>query len=324
MARHVLAGGTALALILIGVGRAGEAKGQTPEGAAAGVIVSGGGGGQGTVNVDIRSLTISEYWLGVEGRPVDPALRAHLGLAEGEGLLVGSVVPDSPAAKAGLREHDVLLKAADKPLAKVQDLIQAVDTTKDKKLSLELIRGGKKRTVEVQPDKRPEGSKGLGFQWPDDKDARAVQRWMERMLSGEEGRWPMRFQFVHPGTILPPGASAQPPLPDAMSVVVTRPGSDPAKIVVEQGDKRWERTEKELDKLPADVRPHVERMLGPTAPGWSGPWPQSKVTVTPSPSVENRLEKRFEDIHRRMDQMQKAIEDLRAHRPRKSPPTDKP
>ena len=47
-----------------------------------------------------------------------------------------------------------------------------------------------------------------------------------------------------------------------MSIVISKEGDQPAKIVVKRGDEKWEVTEKELDKLPADVRPHVEHMFG--------------------------------------------------------------
>ena len=60
-----------------------------------------------------------EYWLGVECLPVMPALRAQLNLPEKQGLLVAAVMPDSPAAKAGIKQHDVLLRVGEKPLAEV-------------------------------------------------------------------------------------------------------------------------------------------------------------------------------------------------------------
>src|SRR5687767_4116277 len=45
----------------------------------------------------------SSHWLGLECFPIDAALRSHLGLAEGEGLIIEQVVPESPAAKAELK-----------------------------------------------------------------------------------------------------------------------------------------------------------------------------------------------------------------------------
>lgn len=47
-------------------------------------------------------------FLGVITSPVTPVLAAQLGLPEGFGLVVDEVLPDSPAAKAGVQRHDVL------------------------------------------------------------------------------------------------------------------------------------------------------------------------------------------------------------------------
>ena len=50
------------------------------------------------------------YWLGIQGQPLDSAvLRTHLQLADEVGVVVEDVVKDSPAEKAGLRRHDVLI-----------------------------------------------------------------------------------------------------------------------------------------------------------------------------------------------------------------------
>ena len=47
-------------------------------------------------------------YLGVSLMPVTPVIRNQLGLSEGEGILVGGVKKDSPAAKSGIRKWDVI------------------------------------------------------------------------------------------------------------------------------------------------------------------------------------------------------------------------
>ena len=105
-----------------------------------------------------QPVTPSDYWLGIGFRPLEEALRAQLALPEGQGLLVEQVMPQTPAARAEIKRHDIVLKAGGKPLGEIQDLIDAVDAAKDGKLSLEIIRGGKPVTIKVKPEKRPEGS----------------------------------------------------------------------------------------------------------------------------------------------------------------------
>ena len=77
------------------------------------------------------------------------ALRSHLTLPEKQGLLVLSVPKDSPAAKAGVAQYDILLRVGGKPLADPRDLLAAVEAAKETKLKIDLIRGGKPKTIEV-------------------------------------------------------------------------------------------------------------------------------------------------------------------------------
>lgn len=276
-------------------------------------------------------IELSDYWLGLECRPVPPSLRAQLKLSEDEGLLVEQVAPDSPAAKVGLEQYDVLLKADGKPLGKLQDLIDAVDAAKDKGFSLERVHGGKRAEITVKPAKRPE----LHFAQPHPKTIEdptwdRMRQYLYQFRPGEGGKPPWRLRFWGPGAILPPDAKAHTPLPGNMSVAITRRGDEPAKIVVKRGEEKWEVAEDELDKLPDDVRSHVERALGriathrpstPRSPDgkvWSHDfdfvpdWPTPHWGSRP----EGRVDKRLEEMNRRIEELRKSIDELREKRPR--------
>ncbi len=300
-----------------------------------------------------HGVTLGDYWLGLVCRPVDDALRAQLGLPEGQGVLVEKVVPDSPAAKAKIQPHDVLVSAGDKTLTDVAQLQKAVEAAKEKELALELIRGGKKITVKATPAKRPDevrpGPHPDDFFAPAD-DARrayqkAMQRWrnvlpeLEQFQQGEGHFGPLQFRFFHPGTILPPDAAWRPPLPKNLRVTITREGDEPANVVVKKDDQQWEITENELDKLPRDVRPHVERMLGRIPAGplrllkrreVVPPRPRqpfqlsepSEPSQPPRPRIQieerlkvapprDRLEKQLDEMNRQMEQLRQSIEELR-------------
>jgi serine protease Do len=64
--------------------------------------------------------------IGVGIQSVDPALAETFGLDKARGALVSRVEPGSPAAQAGLKEGDVILEFAGKPIAKSNDLPAAV------------------------------------------------------------------------------------------------------------------------------------------------------------------------------------------------------
>jgi len=332
-----------VAVVLLG---AMTAAAQPPE-LAADTITMGPGVitiGPVRISASAEAVEPSEYWLGVNCMSVPPPLRAQLGLPENQGLLVEGVMPESPAAKAGIVRYDVLLAAAGKPLASPRDLIQAVDTAKEAKLAIELLHEGKKKTVEATPAKRSEEARRKVIPLPEGADWDTVQKWIEGMRPGEQadGQPPLRFRFFHPGAILPKDVLVQPPLPANMSIVVSKEGDQPAKIVVKRGDEKWEVTEKELDKLPADVRPYVERMLGRGGPlgiigGALNLVPELAVPGAPAPpdgqfqapvppprqkpsAGDGRLEKRLDEMNRRMDQLFKSIEELRQGRGHRQTP----
>ena len=278
---------------------------------------------QGKSGVEVGTVAAAEagdYWLGVACFPVPEALRSQLGLAEHEGgILIRDVVPESPAAKAGIRRDDVLMKVNGKPLTNPEDLIKVVNAGKDKKLALELIRAGKKVSVSVQPEKRPEHMKGRAEGgWGDSADLQALQGFLDHVMPSEGG--PLQFHVFGPGAILPPGAPLYPDLPDKVTVTITKHGREPAKIAVHEGDKKWEITEKELDKLPKDVRSYVDQMFAPASRGmisgragmgFGGSW-----TAAPGPGPgmirsETRLQKRLDDMSRQIEQMQKSLEQMR-------------
>jgi serine protease Do len=89
-------------------------------------------------------------FLGVETIPVSPTLVAQLGLADGAGLVVAHVVPDSPAAGV-LKEHDILVKLDDQLLIETRQFAVLVRNHKEgDEVTLTFIRGGKPQTAKVK------------------------------------------------------------------------------------------------------------------------------------------------------------------------------
>ena len=256
----------------------------------------------------------SDHWVGLQCGKMDPALRAHLGLDEDQGVLVEAVVQESPAAKAGIEKYDVLTKAGKRKLTKVQDLIDEVDSVKDGKLSVELIRKGQKKTVEVTPEKRPEmappgeeAAENPAEEWQNFFD------YMQKWEPGRDGRPSMKLRFWRqPGTILPNQPKQADKLPDNVQIQIRRQGDKPVEIEVTRGDESWKVNESELDKLPGDIRPYVEEMLGkPKQPlGWPVMPPEGFKVPNPLQGREDLLEKRLENMNRRFDRIEKSLKEL--------------
>jgi serine protease Do len=85
-------------------------------------------------------------------------LRRAVGLPETDGLLVRDVVDDSPAARAGVAQGDLIVAAAGQPIRTPDDLFDALKSAQGGAITLNVIRGTDERTIEVtfgdqgQPD----------------------------------------------------------------------------------------------------------------------------------------------------------------------------
>jgi|GEM_PF-4406082 len=66
----------------------------------------------------------------------------RLGLKTETGVVVSSVVPGSPAAKANIRFGDVIQQVNRKPVKDVEDFKQKIETVKDQETILLLIQRG--------------------------------------------------------------------------------------------------------------------------------------------------------------------------------------
>ncbi|HLJ95650.1 MAG TPA: PDZ domain-containing protein [Gemmataceae bacterium] len=97
----------------------------------------------------------AEYFIGVNIDAVDDAIRAQLALPEGQGVVVNDVISGSPADKAGVKKHDILLEIGGKRIDNPQDLAREVQLAQDKPTTLKLLRGGKPLTLPVTGSLRP-------------------------------------------------------------------------------------------------------------------------------------------------------------------------
>ena len=92
--------------------------------AGGGVVIGAGGGGFGAPGQPrvLNAKREKGPWLGLAMEPVQDVVRAQLSLAPGEGVVVNHVAPESPAAKAGLQENDILLRFEDQIIVEPSQL----------------------------------------------------------------------------------------------------------------------------------------------------------------------------------------------------------
>ncbi len=97
------------------------------------------------------------FWIGVRLAPVPPVLCSHFGAPEkGQGrMVVEQVVPESPAAKAGLKRGDVILQFAGKEIHNIADLAKGVNEAKATAQPMVVARDGKNADLTITPAERP-------------------------------------------------------------------------------------------------------------------------------------------------------------------------
>jgi S1-C subfamily serine protease len=90
--------------------------------------------------------------------PIPPGLAKATGVTQGYAVFVAQVDAGGPAAKAGVREGDLLISAAGAPLTGLDDLLRALDHHSiDKPAAFVLIREGRLMTVTITPRTRKRG-----------------------------------------------------------------------------------------------------------------------------------------------------------------------
>lgn len=91
--------------------------------------------------------------LGIVPGPVPQAVVAQLELSGFPGVLVTRIMPDSPAAKAGLKENDVIVKLGDISLSGPQSVTEALtDKVPGDKVTAVFYRKGKRETADITLD----------------------------------------------------------------------------------------------------------------------------------------------------------------------------
>ncbi len=129
-------------------------------------IISGGGPGGGNVGIgfaipvnmaksiltDLREKgKVTRGWLGVMIQKITPDLAKSFSLTDKKGALVGDVIPEGPAAKAGIKRGDVIVKFNGQEVSSMEQLPKIVArTTPNTDVNVEVVRDGEPMTLNVR------------------------------------------------------------------------------------------------------------------------------------------------------------------------------
>ena len=100
---------------------------------------------------------VTRGWLGVSIQPLTPELARSFGSKDVKGVLINEVMPDSPAAKAGLKPGDILLEFDGRPMEGPGDLQRAVGFfSPDRGAKVKIWRDQGEKTLEVKVGQAPD------------------------------------------------------------------------------------------------------------------------------------------------------------------------
>ena len=107
-----------------------------------------------------RNGKVTRSYLGVSLQDIDRNLAESYKLSKPEGSLITQVAPNSPAALAGLRAGDVILKYNGTPISRTSELLNYLNrSVPNQSIQLEVLRDDKRRnitaTVSTAPDDTP-------------------------------------------------------------------------------------------------------------------------------------------------------------------------
>lgn len=152
-------------------------------------------------------------YLGVYLEEVTPDRVKELGLAEERGAIVMKVVEASPAAKAGLKENDVIVTFNGRRIDSVREMQRLLgETPADRNVSIEVIRAGNHQTLSATLSKRSQTNALLAPEWNGQflrgeearKRAEEFRKRAEESMGRHKGEfksWPDfgNYSFVNPG-----------------------------------------------------------------------------------------------------------------------------
>lgn len=127
----------------------------------------------------VKNGKVTRGYLGVGIQNIDSALAESFNLKTRQGALVTEIVPDAPAAKAGLKEGDVITAINGQPVTDAHQLTLGVTAlAPGAKVNLDVLRDGKTQHIAATTGELPGGRRHNG---------RAPESFSQRNSNDDEG-----------------------------------------------------------------------------------------------------------------------------------------
>lgn len=110
-----------------------------------------------------RTGKVTRSYLGVNLQDIDRNLAEAYKLSKPEGALITQIAPSSPAARAGLKEGDVILRFNNNAISRAADLLNYLNRTQpNQSIDLEVLRDERKRNISATLGSAPDDTPAKG------------------------------------------------------------------------------------------------------------------------------------------------------------------
>ncbi|MEM7473498.1 MAG: PDZ domain-containing protein [Planctomycetota bacterium] len=225
---------------------------------------------------------VPKVWVGVMLKEIEGDLAEYLG--DVKGVMIGEVMDDSPASKAGVKKGDVLVGVDGENVKTTAKLMKLLGNAKaGKTIKMKFLRNGKKMELDVKPAKRPQqfnaGAGAIFFPKDIEKldlkigeagEMGEVMKLLRRLEAGEEDV--NVFSFGGPSFQLKSGGNAKSNSNSVIKKMVNGKSME-VRVEVEDGVPQITVTKDgkttkydDFDDLPEDVNVIVKPMVGGKTP----------------------------------------------------------
>lgn len=121
--------------------------------------------------------SVTRGWIGVQIQSVTADLAENLGIAKAQGALVAETQADSPAAKAGLKSGDAIIRVGKDAIANPRELARKIAAMKPgADVDLTFVRNGKEMTLTVKLGELPDQKQASADEDQDASPAKQTAR----------------------------------------------------------------------------------------------------------------------------------------------------